>query len=59
MSSGADADNDPFAYLKDYASERQEETAALLQQWLTEDQQAGGSDPIAAAFDTRKAAVNE
>jgi hypothetical protein len=31
----------------------------LLQQWLTEDQQAGGADPIASAFDTRKAAVNE
>jgi flagellar M-ring protein FliF len=25
-------------YLKDYAKERQDETAALLQQWLNEDQ---------------------
>lgn len=55
----ADVETDPFAYLKDYASERQEETAALLQQWLTEDQQSGQGDPIAAAFDTRKVAVNE
>jgi flagellar M-ring protein FliF len=59
MANAANADSDPFAYLKDYASERQEETAALLQQWLTEDQLAGGADPIASAFDTRKAAVNE
>lgn len=29
---------DPFNYLKDYAKERQDETAALLQQWLNEDQ---------------------
>ncbi|PKP83117.1 MAG: flagellar M-ring protein FliF [Alphaproteobacteria bacterium HGW-Alphaproteobacteria-18] len=54
-----DVESDPFAYLKDYASERQDETAALLQQWLTEDQQTGQSDPIAAAFDNRKVAVNE
>lgn len=54
-----DVENDPFAYLKDYASERQEETAALLQQWLTEDQQAGTADPAVVDFDTRKAAVNE
>ena len=62
VASGAatDVDTDPFAYLKDYASERQEETAALLQQWLTEDQQPSGqADPIAAAFDNRKVAVNE
>lgn len=59
-SAAADVEADPFAYLKDYASERQEETAALLQQWLTEDQQSSGqADPIAAAFDTRKVAVNE
>lgn len=56
---GADVETDPFAYLKDYASERQEETAALLQQWLTEDQQSSYDDPIAAAFDERKVAVNE
>lgn len=31
-------DSDPFNYLKDYAKERQDETAALLQQWLNEDQ---------------------
>ncbi|MFN4183337.1 MAG: flagellar basal-body MS-ring/collar protein FliF [Hyphomonas sp.] len=55
----ADVESDPFAYLKDYANERQEETAALLQQWLTEDQQTTQADPIAAAFDNRKVAVNE
>lgn len=32
------SDADPFNYLKDYAKERQDETAALLQQWLNEDQ---------------------
>jgi flagellar M-ring protein FliF len=31
-------ETDPFSYLKDYAKERQDETAALLQQWLNEDQ---------------------
>ena len=31
-------ESDPFNYLKDYAKERQDETAALLQQWLNEDQ---------------------
>ncbi|MDP3459132.1 MAG: flagellar M-ring protein FliF, partial [Hyphomonas sp.] len=31
-------ESDPFNYLKDYAREREEETAALLQQWLNEDQ---------------------
>ncbi len=55
----ADVDADPFAYLKDYASERQDETAALLQQWLTEDLQAGQTDPVAAALEPRKVAVNE
>lgn len=55
----ADVETDPFSFLKDYASERQEETAALLQQWLTEDLQAGQGDPISAAFDERKVAVNE
>lgn len=29
---------DPLEYLRDYASERQDETAALLQEWLNEDQ---------------------
>lgn len=33
----AEAPTDPFAYLRDYASERQDETAALLQDWLNED----------------------
>lgn len=37
---GVAADPDPFNYLKDYAKERQDETAALLQQWLSEDQKA-------------------
>ena len=36
--SGASPDSDPFNYLKDYAKEREDETAALLQQWLNEDQ---------------------
>lgn len=35
---GAGGESDPFNYLKDYAKERQDETAALLQQWLNEDQ---------------------
>ncbi len=35
---GASPEADPFSYLKDYAKERQDETAALLQQWLNEDQ---------------------
>jgi flagellar M-ring protein FliF len=35
--SGSGAEADPFAYLKDYAREREEETAALLQEWLAED----------------------
>lgn len=35
---GMPAEADPFNYLKDYAKERQDETAALLQQWLNEDQ---------------------
>ena len=48
----ADAEADPFNYLKDYTTERQDEAAALLQQWLNEDQNA----PVA---EFRKAAVNE
>ena len=35
---GVGSESDPFNYLKDYAKERQDETAALLQQWLNEDQ---------------------
>ncbi len=35
---GEGGESDPFNYLKDYAKERQDETAALLQQWLNEDQ---------------------
>jgi flagellar M-ring protein FliF len=35
---GLSPESDPFSYLKDYAKERQDETAALLQQWLNEDQ---------------------
>jgi len=35
---GVGGESDPFNYLKDYAKERQDETAALLQQWLNEDQ---------------------
>lgn len=31
-------ESDPFSYLKDYAKDRQDETAALLQQWLNEEQ---------------------
>lgn len=54
-----DAESDPFAYLKNYASERQDETAALLQRWLAEDQQPAQADPMASAFDNRKVAVNE
>lgn len=50
---GTDVETDPFSYLKDYASERQEETAALLQQWLTEDQN------VVSLNTERKVAVNE
>lgn len=32
------AASDPFDYLRNYTTERQEETAALLQEWLDEDQ---------------------
>jgi flagellar M-ring protein FliF len=35
---GGAPESDPLNYLKDYAREREEETAALLQQWLNEDQ---------------------
>jgi flagellar M-ring protein FliF len=35
---GVSPGSDPFNYLKDYAKEREDETAALLQQWLNEDQ---------------------
>lgn len=38
VAAGASPEADPFNYLKDYAKERQDETAALLQQWLNEDQ---------------------
>ena len=31
---------DPFEFLKNYTQERQDETAALLQDWLSEDQKA-------------------
>ena len=41
---GAAASADPFASLKDYATERQDDAAAILQEWLNED---------------RKVAVNE
>ncbi|MFN7054816.1 flagellar basal-body MS-ring/collar protein FliF [Hyphomonas sp.] len=51
--SAAPVEADPFTYLQDYASERQDEAAALLQQWLNEDQQPAAS-PLA-----RKVAVNE
>ena len=40
----ADGTVDPFVSLKDYTSERQDEAAAILQEWLNED---------------RKVAVNE
>ena len=33
----AEEPTDPFAYLRDYATERQDEAAALLQDWLNED----------------------
>lgn len=33
----AEPPTDPFDYLRDYARERQDETAALLQEWLNED----------------------
>lgn len=56
---GTGEEDDPFAYLKNYASERQDETAALLQRWISEDQQSGQSDPMGGGFEPRKVAVNE
>ena len=44
MAPGTDAAADPLAFLQEYARERQDDTAAMLQQWMNED---------------RKAAVNE
>ncbi|MEL7041486.1 MAG: flagellar basal-body MS-ring/collar protein FliF [Pseudomonadota bacterium] len=46
---GADADlfgpaSDPIDYLKDYTSENQEQTAALLQDWLKEDRKAAANE---------------
>lgn len=35
--SAPNVEADPFTYLKDYAREREAETAALLQEWLAED----------------------
>jgi flagellar M-ring protein FliF len=35
--SGETVEGDPFAYLKDYAREREAETTALLKEWLAED----------------------
>ena len=37
-SASAAAPTDPFEFLKDYTKERQDETAALLQAWLEDDQ---------------------
>lgn len=41
---GASLEGDPFAYLKDYAREREAETAALLQEWLAEDSKVAIND---------------
>ena len=35
---------DPFEYLRDYARDRQEETAALLQEWLNEDRNVAANE---------------
>jgi len=37
-SASASAPTDPFEFLKDYTKDRQDETAALLQAWLEDDQ---------------------
>lgn len=41
---GSGAESDPFAYLKDYAREREAETTALLQEWLAEDTKVAVND---------------
>lgn len=39
-----DQSNDPIDYLKDYTSENQEQTAALLQDWLKEDRKVAANE---------------
>lgn len=39
-----DLSNDPIDYLKDYTSENQEQTAALLQDWLKEDRKVAANE---------------
>ena len=41
---GADPITDPIAYLQDYTSDKQEDAAALLQDWLNEDRKAAGNE---------------
>lgn len=40
---GPDPAADPIAYLQDYTSDKQEDAAALLQDWLNEDRKAAGN----------------
>jgi len=40
----ADSATDPIAYLQDYAADRQDDAAALLQDWLNEDRKVAGRD---------------
>ncbi len=54
-----DAATDPFAFLMDYASGRQDETAALLQRWLADEQSPDLLATSAGAVEKRKVAVNE
>lgn len=54
-----DAETDPFAFLMDYASGRQDETAALLQRWLADEQSPDLLASSAGAVEKRKVAVNE
>jgi flagellar M-ring protein FliF len=60
LAAGApEAETDPFAFLMDYASDRQDETAALLQRWLADEK---SSDPMVSSsgpLEKRKVAVNE
>lgn len=55
----AEAETDPFAFLMDYASGRQDETAALLQRWLAEEQTPGRGEQPVNLMEKRKVAVNE
>lgn len=55
----ATAETDPVSYLNTFANGREEETAALLQRWLEEDQEPLGAGRRAGETQGRQVAVNE